>query len=92
VATARISAKLTALPARDLTRITQLFEQAGLPTHARLKSAQITRLLGAMKLDKKVSDGEIRFVLARRVGEVVTGQKVPGTIIETALDIAESTI
>ena len=44
-----------------------------------------------MKLDKKVSDGEIRFVLAKRVGEVVTGQKVPVTLIETALEIAEST-
>jgi 3-dehydroquinate synthetase len=89
VATARISAKLTALPGHDVTRIAQLFERAGLPTRTRLKSTQLARLLDAMKLDKKVSDGEIRFVLARRVGEVVTGQKVPGTLIEPALDIAE---
>jgi 3-dehydroquinate synthase len=92
VATARISAKLTALPERDVTRIALLFERAGLPTRTRLKSTQLARLLDAMKLDKNVSDGEIRFVLAKRVGEVVTGQKVPGTLIESALEIAESTI
>ena len=92
VATARISAKLTALPEHDVTRIARLFERAGLPTHTRLKSTQLARLLDAMKLDKKVSDGEIRFVLARRVGEVVVGQNVPGTLIEPALEVVESTI
>ena len=35
------------------------------------------KLLAAMQLDKKVSDGEVRFVLARELGKVEHGIKVP---------------
>ena len=38
-----------------------------------------------MKLDKKVSGGEIKFVLARRIGEVEFGQNVPAAMIEQML-------
>jgi hypothetical protein len=34
-------------------------------------------LIEAMRLDKKVSDGQIRFVLARRIGQVEPGHKIP---------------
>lgn len=90
VAAAWISAAQTGLPAREVARITELFRRAGLPTRARLSSAQRRRLLAAMKLDKKVSGGEIRFVLARRLGEVVWGCRVPVATIERALAAAGS--
>jgi 3-dehydroquinate synthetase len=35
-----------------------------------------------MRLDKKVSGGEIKFVLADRIGQVVWGQTVPSARIE----------
>jgi 3-dehydroquinate synthetase len=38
-----------------------------------------------MTLDKKVSDGEIKFVLANRIGKVVWGQRVPPAAIERVL-------
>jgi 3-dehydroquinate synthetase len=38
-----------------------------------------------MKLDKKVSDGEIKFVLAKRIGEVAWGKRVPALEIEKVL-------
>ena len=38
-----------------------------------------------MKLDKKVSAGEIKFVLAERIGKVVWGQKVPAAVLQEAL-------
>jgi 3-dehydroquinate synthetase len=38
-----------------------------------------------MKLDKKVSGGEINFVLAEKIGKVVWAQKVPQTLIEEVL-------
>jgi 3-dehydroquinate synthetase len=38
-----------------------------------------------MKLDKKVSDGEIKFVLAEKIGRVKWGQKVPVQATEKAL-------
>ena len=43
------------------------------------------RLLAAMKLDKKVSGGEVKFVLAGEIGKVVWGQSVPEELIERLL-------
>jgi 3-dehydroquinate synthetase len=38
-----------------------------------------------VKLDKKVSAGEINFVLAKKIGKVVWGQKVSTALIEEIL-------
>ena len=76
VAAAKLSQKILGLPARDVGRIENLFVQAGLPTQIRLNSAQRRKLFAAMRLDKKVSAGEINFVLAEKIGKVVRGQKV----------------
>jgi 3-dehydroquinate synthetase len=38
-----------------------------------------------MKVDKKVSGGEVKFVLAKKMGRVVWGQKVLRRLIEDAL-------
>jgi 3-dehydroquinate synthase len=67
-----LSQKLLKLSKVAAERIKTLIEKAGLPTrlNARYKDAQI---LNAMKLDKKVSKGKIRFVLAQRIGSVKTG-------------------
>lgn len=77
VAAAQLSARHSGLPETDVQRIHALFVAAGLPISIRLSPAQRARLLAAMKLDKKVSGGEVRFVLARRLGEVSWGQPVP---------------
>jgi 3-dehydroquinate synthase len=86
IAAAKLSAELTGLPAKDVTRIANLFKCAGLPTNVTLNSAQRTKLFAAMKLDKKVSAGEIKFVLAKRIGKVVWGQNVPESLIRSTLD------
>jgi 3-dehydroquinate synthetase len=36
-------------------------------------------------MDKKVSDGEVRFVLAKEIGSVTRGQRVPAELIQQAL-------
>jgi 3-dehydroquinate synthase len=77
VLAARLSAALLGLSAADVERIRGLFERAGLPTRIRLSPGRRDRLTAAMKLDKKVSEGVVRFVLAKRIGEVVYGQPVP---------------
>ncbi len=82
VAAARLSAQVMGLPQRDLQRMINLFERAGLPTEVKLNSSQRRKLFAAMRLDKKVIGGETRFVLARRIGEVVPGQSVPSWLIE----------
>ena len=61
----------------DAGRIRNLFKRAGLPDQIKLKPAQRQKLFAAMRLDKKVSGGEIKFVLAREIGNVTWGQRVP---------------
>ena len=85
VAAARLSAKMTGLPQADVTRIERLFQRTGLPTQVALTAPQRRNLLAAMRLDKKVSQGEIRFVLARSIGAVEFGHQVPQALIEQAL-------
>ena len=38
------------------------------------------------RFDKKMSGGEIKFVLAKRMGEVIWGQSVPEELIRTTLN------
>jgi 3-dehydroquinate synthase len=85
VAAAKLSAETLGLPAADVERITELFRRAGLPTSVRLSASQKKKLFAAMNLDKKVVGGEIKFVLARKIGSVEFGQKVPTASIEKAL-------
>ena len=85
VAAAKLSHKILGLPSGDVERIEKLFTQAGLPVKIKLTSAQRQKLFTAMKLDKKVSAGEIKFVLAEKIGKVGWGQKVPQVLIEEVL-------
>lgn len=84
VAAARLSA---GLKAAEVSRIRNLFLAAGLPVSIKLSPAQFKRLVSAMRLDKKVSGGEIKFVLAKRLGEVVWGQQVPEALILQTLSL-----
>ena len=85
VAAAKISARLMGLPAKEAERIHDLFRRTGLPTQVRLSATQSRNLFNAMKLDKKVSDGKLKFVLARRIGQVEFGQNVDPQMIHDAL-------
>ena len=38
-----------------------------------------------MQLDKKVSGGEVKFVLARNIGQVEFGQRVPAALLAEAI-------
>jgi len=85
VKAAQLSARLTGLSGAEVARITDLFRKAGLPTTLPMTRAFQARLRDAMKLDKKVSAGEVKFVLATRIGEVRWGQKVPAELLDGAL-------
>ena len=85
VAAAKLSQKILGLPANDVERITNLFQRAGLPVKIKLNPVQRKKLFAAMKLDKKVSGGEIKFVLAEKIGKVVWEQKVAPDLIGQAL-------
>ncbi|HWD18762.1 MAG TPA: 3-dehydroquinate synthase [Verrucomicrobiae bacterium] len=85
VAAARLSEELTGLPRAESARIQKLFRRAGLPVRQNFSGPQIKRLLGAMQLDKKVSTGEVKFVLARALGQVEPGHKVAPELIARVL-------
>jgi 3-dehydroquinate synthase len=85
VAAAKLSQKILGLPENDVRRIENLFLRAGLPTKTQLTSGQRKKLFAAMLLDKKVSGGGVKFVLAQKIGKVVWGQKVPMRLIESVL-------
>jgi 3-dehydroquinate synthase len=84
-AAAHLSHKILGLPTHDVERIGKLFEQAGLPVKIKLDAARRKKLFAAMKLDKKVSGGEVKFVLAEKIGKVAWGQKVATAMIEEVL-------
>jgi len=92
VAAAKISQAQTGLPSDDVERITALFERTGLPTSVKLTAPQMKRLLAAMKLDKKVSAGKINFVLAQKIGQVITHQTVEPKRIRQSLNPQPSTL
>jgi 3-dehydroquinate synthase len=91
VAAARLSAQVLGLPAPEMDRIESLFQRAGLPTRVKLNAPQRQKLLAAMRLDKKVSGGEIKFVLARRIGAVEFGHKVPANLLAEVINHQLST-
>jgi 3-dehydroquinate synthase len=85
VAAAQLSAALLGLPKSDVERITAIFQRAGLPTGVHLQPAQMKRLFAAMQLDKKVSAGELKFVLAKRIGQVEFGHRVPKDLVAATI-------
>ena len=85
VIAARLSGKVTGLPASEVDRIERLFKGSGLPTAVKLSAVEQRKLFDAIKLDKKVKDGQVRFVLARQIGQVEFGLTVNQSLIERAL-------
>lgn len=85
IAAARLSKRLLSLSDNEVARIERIFAKANLPVSLKLPSKTRAKLIAAMKLDKKVSAGEVRFVLATHIGRVVYAQRVSINQIELAL-------
>jgi 3-dehydroquinate synthase len=81
----KLSFVMAGLPGRDAGRIRDLIKRTGLPYFIKLTITQRQKMFEAMKLDKKVSGGEIKFVLAEKIGKVRFDQKVPADLIEEVL-------
>jgi 3-dehydroquinate synthase len=91
VMAAKLSEQVLGLPASEVERIERLFRRAGLPTQLALSAPDRRKILPAMRLDKKVSAGEIKFVLARRIGTVEFGHQVPATLLARTINHQPST-
>lgn len=82
---ARLSESLMGMPPGEVWRIESLFGRAGLPIRIHLNPSRRRKLFDAMRLDKKTTGGEVRFVLARKIGKVEFGIRVPAEAIDSAL-------
>ena len=85
VAAARLSTRLSTLTEKDADRIRDLLVKAGLPATLKLAPKKREALFDAMRLDKKVSGGELKFVLAQSIGTSNWGQRVPDSDINAVL-------
>jgi 3-dehydroquinate synthase len=86
VGAAYLSHKLLGLAHRDVLRINNLFAAVGLPNRIVLSPQQQRRVFHAMKVDKKISGGEIKLVLAERIGKVRWGQSVPQPLLRETIE------
>lgn len=87
----RLSAALGHVEPGDADRIAEHFRRVGIP--ADLGGIDTTgwtadRLLEHMRLDKKVQDGKLTFILARAVGDAFVARDVPEEAVLATLDAA----
>lgn len=90
VAAAHISHLSAGLPSSHAIRIRDLFRSADLPTTVDLTTKQSVAVLDAMSLDKKVQQGNVRFVLADKIGHATWGHSVSKAAIEESLQFCRS--
>src|SRR6266566_4537251 len=83
IAAAFLGHELGLTPADDVSRIVALIRRLGsLPAWPRVP---ITTLVDAMRSDKKVRSGVLRFVLSPRIGETRSYDTVPLHVVERVL-------
>ncbi len=82
---AEVSRRMNMISPIDVERIRSLYLEAGLPVVApALGPEKYVQLMG---LDKKVSEGKMRFILLKRIGEAVISSDVPsGILAETLME------
>ncbi|MFA6562589.1 MAG: 3-dehydroquinate synthase [Verrucomicrobiia bacterium] len=86
VAAARLSQKHGGLVKADADRIEALLRRAGFDLQP--PDVPFDQLLDAMRSDKKARDGGLRFVLARRIGEVFSSDAVSESDIKEVLHVS----
>jgi len=83
VAAARISNEMGVFDGGELVRLRSLIGRAGLPTE--MPGLEAEAAVQAMRHDKKIHEGKLRFVLPRTIGEVFTTDEVSPSLIEEVL-------
>ena len=83
VLAARLSVRVSGLPASECDRLRALLERAGLPTQAPPLGAE--RYLQLMARDKKVEGGTLRLVLLPALGHAVIRGDIPQEVLHALL-------
>jgi shikimate kinase / 3-dehydroquinate synthase len=84
VMAADLSQRLGWISEQDVMRIRQLFERTGLPVIGPCIS--VDQYMQLMGLDKKVVDGQIRFILLKAIGHAVIASDVPQNLLRATLE------
>ena len=79
----RISHRLGIMDKNELSRLKAVIARAGLPTS--MPELNTERIIEAMRHDKKIAQGKIRFVLPRKIGEVFVTDEVSPRLVEEVL-------
>ena len=79
----RISQRLGIMDKNELSRLQAVIARAGLPTS--MPELNTERIIEAMRHDKKIAQGKIRFVLPRKIGEVFITDEVSPRLLEEVL-------
>ena len=85
VAAGAIAAALNHWPQTATNRQLAIIQKAGLPTQLPA-TINIDDILIALRSDKKVKSGKVRFVLPKRIGEAFVTDQVTDDIIRNALE------
>ncbi len=83
LAAGRISARLGVLDGDELARLESLITRAGLP--AKMPELETERVIQAMRHDKKISGGKMKFVLLKSIGDVFITDEVSPSLVREVL-------
>jgi len=83
VTASRVSQRLGLLTQRDLGRLIGVIHAAGLP--AEMPELDVSAVIDAIKHDKKMAGGKVRFILPVRLGQVIVTDRVDLSIVAEAL-------
>ena len=87
----KLSNRLGICPTQEVDRVVKHFNSVGLPTDL-LKFDSIVwdkeKIFARMKLDKKVSAGQILFILANQIGDTFISDVASESDVKTVLDLA----
>jgi len=80
---AKISNKMGILDRDELVRLKSVIERADLPTE--IPDLELEEIIQAMKHDKKILQGKLRFALPKSIGNVFITDEVSPSLVEQAL-------
>jgi len=84
IAAGRLAEKLKMVSSAEVRRIESLIKSAGLPATIG-KRVSPRDILESMKKDKKVEQGEIRFILFRKIGQALLRGDIPEPFIKEVI-------
>jgi 3-dehydroquinate synthase len=83
IAEATIALKAGFFSEKEMARLKKVIIDAGLP--AEIPKLDIDKIKAAMEHDKKITNGRVKFVLPKAIGDVFVSEDVSSTLVEKVL-------